>query len=242
MILPPKRMPVATVPPPAIQTVTLSLISHTNAGKTTLARTLLRRDVGEVMDAPHVTLFNESYTLLEAEGSVLQLWDTPGFGDSARLLKRLKRIDKPLIWFLTQTWDRFTDKPLWGSQQALKKVREEADVVLYLLRADRLIAGDADVEGRVRDDLRHIGGWLEARASRPKFFIVGTHCDLDTEFANLSADKAGDYVDSFRKLPIVTELVARGGGAQQVKVVLGSMKSVADTEALVYQIFMQVAA
>lgn len=26
--------------------VTLSLISHTNAGKTTLARTLLRRDVG----------------------------------------------------------------------------------------------------------------------------------------------------------------------------------------------------
>jgi 50S ribosomal subunit-associated GTPase HflX len=29
-------------------TVTLSLVSHTNAGKTTLARTLLGRDVGEV--------------------------------------------------------------------------------------------------------------------------------------------------------------------------------------------------
>lgn len=35
--------------------VTLSLISHTNAGKTTLARTLLRRDVGEQGDQPHVT-------------------------------------------------------------------------------------------------------------------------------------------------------------------------------------------
>jgi ribosome biogenesis GTPase A len=36
-------------------TVSLSLVSHTNVGKTTLARTLLGRDVGEVRDAPHVT-------------------------------------------------------------------------------------------------------------------------------------------------------------------------------------------
>ena len=35
--------------------ITLSLISHTNAGKTTLARTLLRRDIGEVLDQAHVT-------------------------------------------------------------------------------------------------------------------------------------------------------------------------------------------
>ena len=37
--------------------VSLSLVSHTNAGKTTLARTLLGRDIGEVRDAPHVTEF-----------------------------------------------------------------------------------------------------------------------------------------------------------------------------------------
>lgn len=123
-----------------------------------------------------------------------------------------------------------------------KELHDQAHVVFYLLRADHLIAGDAEVEGRVRDDLRHIGGWLEARTPRPLFFIVGTHCDLDTEFAGLSADKIGDYVDKFRKLPIVSELVARGGGAGQAKVVLGSMKSVEDTEALVYQIFMQVTA
>ena len=41
-------------------TVTLSLISHTNVGKTTLARTLLRRDVGEVFDQAHVTQVSES--------------------------------------------------------------------------------------------------------------------------------------------------------------------------------------
>ena len=33
----------------------LSLVSHTNIGKTTLARTLLMRDVGEVADRAHVT-------------------------------------------------------------------------------------------------------------------------------------------------------------------------------------------
>lgn len=115
--------------------VTLSLISHTNAGKTTLARTLLRRDVGEVRDAPHVTLFNESHTLLETGGFLLRLWDTPGFGDSARLMKRLKRERSPVLWFLSQTWDRITDRPLWCSQQALKNVRDEADVVLYLVNA-----------------------------------------------------------------------------------------------------------
>ncbi len=115
--------------------MTLSLISHTNAGKTSLARTLLRRDVGEVRDAPHVTLFNESHILLREGSHALRLWDTPGFGDSARLLKRLQRERNALLWFLSQTWDRVTDKPLWCSQQALKNVREEADVVLYLVNA-----------------------------------------------------------------------------------------------------------
>jgi hypothetical protein len=122
-----------------------------------------------------------------------------------------------------------------------KELHDQADMVFYLLRADALIAGDPVVETRVRDDLRHIGSWLEARSSRPSFFIIGTHCDLDSEFAGLSADTIGDYVDKFRRLLVVTELVARAGGAHQAKVVLGSMKTIQDTEALVYQIFMQVA-
>lgn len=121
-----------------------------------------------------------------------------------------------------------------------KELHDAADVVFYLLRADRLIAGDRDVESRVRDDLRHISGWLEMRSPRPRFFIIGTHCDYDAAFQSLSSDKIGDYVDKFRRLPIVTELVARAGGAQQAKVVLGSMRTVQETEALVYQVFMQV--
>lgn len=121
-----------------------------------------------------------------------------------------------------------------------KELHDQADLVFYLLRADRLIAADSDVETRASDDLRHIGGWLDARTPRPRFFIIGTHCDFDPNFSRLSADKLGDYQDNFRKLPIVTELVARAGGAHQTKVVLGSMKTLQDTEALVYQVFLQV--
>ncbi|HSJ02497.1 MAG: DUF3482 domain-containing protein [Verrucomicrobium sp.] len=135
--------------------ITLSLISHTNAGKTTLARTLLRRDVGEVRDAAHVTLYNTSYTLMETEDAALVLWDTPGFGDSSRLLKRLQRMEKPLAWFFTQMWDRITDMPLWCSQQALRNVREDADVVLYLVNASESLVGGTFVEPEME-----ILGWL----------------------------------------------------------------------------------
>ncbi|MCU0814693.1 MAG: GTPase domain-containing protein, partial [Burkholderiaceae bacterium] len=130
----------------ATATITLSLISHTNVGKTTLARTLLGRDVGEVRDAPHVTDFAEAHRLLASDaGDELRLWDTPGFGDSVRLARRMRQADQPLGWFLTQVWDRFTDRPLWGTQQALRNVREQADVVLYLVNASEAPAAAAYV-------------------------------------------------------------------------------------------------
>ena len=116
--------------------ITLSLVSHTNAGKTTLARTLLGRDVGEVRDAPHVTTEASAHPLLAtAEGDALVLWDTPGFGDSARLAKRLALEGNPIGWFLTQVWDRFRDRAFFLTQRAIRNVREEADVVLYLVNA-----------------------------------------------------------------------------------------------------------
>ena len=115
--------------------IDLALISHTNVGKTTLARTLLRRDVGEVLDQAHVTEVSEGFSLIAIEGAELVLWDTPGFGDSARLLKRLRRYETPLLWFLQQAWDRLTDRPLWSSQQAALNIKNDADVVLYLVNA-----------------------------------------------------------------------------------------------------------
>ncbi|MDB5929648.1 MAG: GTP-binding protein [Polaromonas sp.] len=116
--------------------IQFALISHTNNGKTTLARTLLGLDVGEVRDAAHVTLVSESHPLLTSPaGDSLQLWDTPGFGDSVRLLRRLGMADNPIGWFLREVFDRYRDRPFWLSQQALRTARDTADVVLYLVNS-----------------------------------------------------------------------------------------------------------
>lgn len=121
-------------------TIALSLVSHTNVGKTTLARTLLGRDVGEVRDAPHVTLEAERHLLVEARDPAgaplrLELWDTPGFGDSVRLARRLEQAGNPLGWFLGEVWDRVRDRALWSSQRAVRHILEQSDVVLYLVNA-----------------------------------------------------------------------------------------------------------
>lgn len=140
------------------RTIALSLISHTNVGKTTLARTLLGRDIGEVRDAAHVTLEAERYVLIEsAQGDRLELWDTPGLGDSVRLAKRLAQqqdgLQSALGWFLGEVWDRFRDRPFWSSQRAVRNILEQADVVLYLVNASEAPEdiGYLDAELRVLD-------------------------------------------------------------------------------------------
>jgi hypothetical protein len=139
-----------------VASVSLSLISHTNVGKTTLARTLLRRDVGEVRDAAHVTETADAHLLVTSPaGDELRLWDTPGFGDSARLLKRLQQAGNPLGWFLTQVWDRYIDRPFFSSQQAVRNVRDAADVVLYLVNASEDPAAAAYVDAEMQ-----ILGWI----------------------------------------------------------------------------------
>jgi hypothetical protein len=116
--------------------IQFALVSHTNNGKTTLARTLVGMDVGEVRDAAHVTQFAEAHPLQQSEaGDTLLLWDTPGFGDSVRLLKRLSIAGNPIGWFLREVFDRYRDRPFWLSQQALRAAKDEADVILYLVNS-----------------------------------------------------------------------------------------------------------
>ncbi len=117
----------------------LSLVSHTNIGKTTLARTLLSRDVGEIADRAHVTETTDDYVLARTpEGGELILWDTPGFGNSVALAKRLEGRSNPVGWFLSEVWDRVANKALWLNQKALKHVKDVSSVVLYLVNATEL--------------------------------------------------------------------------------------------------------
>ena len=156
----------------------LALLSHTNAGKTTLARTLLRWDIGAVMDRPHVTEVAESHVLLEtSSGDELVLWDTPGFGDSVRLLRRLEHSDRPVGWFLSQVWDRLADRPFWCSQQAMRAARDAADVLLYVANATE----EPRAAGYVEPELRMLR-WL----GKPTLVLLnqlGTRSEPEREVA-----------------------------------------------------------
>jgi Domain of unknown function (DUF3482)/50S ribosome-binding GTPase len=118
----------ALMPSPSID---LFLVSHTNVGKTTLIRTLLGKDVGEVFDSPDVTKALASYDLVTdpALGS-LRLWDTPGFGDSFQLSKRLKR-NNWVASTLRALWDRPFEPSLWRGQRLVIELKARASVILY---------------------------------------------------------------------------------------------------------------
>ena len=118
--------------------INLSIVSHTNIGKTTLTRTLLSRDVGEIADRAHVTVTCDPYSLAQAGENELILWDTPGFGNSVALAKRLEGRSNPLGWFMSEVWDRAVNKSQWINQQALLHVKDTTSVVLYLVNADQL--------------------------------------------------------------------------------------------------------
>jgi len=149
--------------------IAVSLAAHTNAGKTTLARTLLGRDVGIIEDGEHTTLVADSYTWLQSDqGDSLLLWDTPGFGDSQRLLKRLDVLPDALGWFLSETWDRLTDRGFYFSQRALRNVRDEADCVLYLINC----AEDPELTGYLDDEMQLLR-WLD----KPVIIILNQYGD-----------------------------------------------------------------
>ena len=119
--------------------INLSLVSHTNIGKTTLARTLLMQDIGEVADRAHVTAETDAHVLArDPSGCALMLWDTPGFGNSVALSKRLSQRSNPIGWFLSEVWDRLTNKSFWLDQKAITHIRDTSTLVLYLVNAAEL--------------------------------------------------------------------------------------------------------
>jgi hypothetical protein len=130
-----------------MQRIAISLAGHTNLGKTTLARTLLRRDIGVVDDRPHVTDIADGHVMAKDEQAEVVLWDLPGFGDSVRLKQRLRRTG--IVAWLLGTFDRWADRPLWCSQQCLLNAKNDADVVLYLLDAQADPAGSPEVRAEM---------------------------------------------------------------------------------------------
>ena len=76
--------------------VQITVVGHTNTGKTSLLRTLTRDvNFGEVADAPGTTKRVQG-AQVKLEGTpVMMLFDTPGIEDSMGLLDYLEQLSRP---------------------------------------------------------------------------------------------------------------------------------------------------
>ena len=76
-------------------TLRVAVVGHTNTGKTSLIRTLIRdENFGEVKDAAGTTREVTQISIGTAESDVISLYDTPGLEDSTALLQAIDLFEK----------------------------------------------------------------------------------------------------------------------------------------------------
>lgn len=77
--------------------IRIAVVGHTNAGKTSLLRTLTRRvNFGEVSESPGTTRHVESIDLVVAGAPAVRFLDTPGLEDAVALREHLEVFDRSL--------------------------------------------------------------------------------------------------------------------------------------------------
>ena len=136
----------------------LAVVGHTNVGKTSLLRTLLRdRDFGEVSHRPSTTRHVEGARLSVDGEPLLELYDTPGLEDAIALLDYLERLERP---------GERLDGParlerfLQGSE-ARQRFEQEAKVLRQLLASHAglyVIDAREPVLAKYRDELQVLAG------------------------------------------------------------------------------------
>jgi hypothetical protein len=119
--------------------INIAVVGHSNTGKTSLIRTLLRDDqFGEIDEAAGTTRYVEKSAIFAGDDAVLNLFDTPGFEDSSALLQALEALSKTLevrmpaelLRAFIARADEFPD-----FEQEIKVLRQslDSDVLLYVV-------------------------------------------------------------------------------------------------------------
>jgi hypothetical protein len=122
-----------------IQAINIAVVGHTNTGKTSLIRTLLRDDrFGNIDESAGTTRYVEKSTIFAGDDAVINLYDTPGFEDSSALLQALDELSQSvearlpaelLRAFIAQA-GHFAE-----FEQEIKVLRQSihSDVLLYII-------------------------------------------------------------------------------------------------------------
>ena len=119
--------------------INVAVVGHSNAGKTSLIRTLLRDDqFGDIDEMAGTTRCVEKSAILSADDEVLDLFDTPGFEDSSALLQALQALSKTVETgssadLLRMFIERAEDYP--DFEQEIKVLRQSliSNVLLYII-------------------------------------------------------------------------------------------------------------
>ncbi len=104
--------------------INIAIAGHTNTGKTTLIRTLMKTSIGEVDDSPNVTKKGQAYYF---DGLQANFIDTPGFQYASVLMMYLDALNENPNFKMPQNW-----QPKLVYDQDAVEALEKSDVVLYV--------------------------------------------------------------------------------------------------------------
>lgn len=113
--------------------IQIAVVGHTNTGKTSLIRTLLRsQSFGVIEDSAGTTRHVERAALMVDGTAVIELFDTPGLEDSDALLDALDKVS-------VKTTGVDTIQQFLNSPAAREHLAQEAKVLRQGLRSDALL-------------------------------------------------------------------------------------------------------
>lgn len=139
--------------------IKVALVGHTNTGKTSLLRTLIRdTQFGEIANRASTTRHVEGTALLVDGQPMIAFYDTPGLEDSISLLEHLEQSGEPQDWVARIEQFLNSEDAQQTFAQEAKSLRQivACDVVIYVIDVRE------QVLGKYRDELT-----LLIRSARP---------------------------------------------------------------------------
>jgi GTP-binding protein EngB required for normal cell division len=106
------------------QNISIAVVGHNNTGKTTLIRTLMKTNIGEVGDSANVTKKGQSYFFKGLQATSI---DTPGFQYASNLMMYLDSVKENPEFKMPQSWQ----EKIVYDLEALASI-ESSDIVLYV--------------------------------------------------------------------------------------------------------------